>query len=156
MFFTKKEPEELNALRSEVERLKAENEQLLALTKFSQEEIIVVVDLSKNIAMQNDKAKEMIKDPQRLASALNESMESISMDGCQGSVRSRRLSNQCVAYSIIKSDIRNAKEKYQSILRRYGFLDAVWCASDGMALAVYEEETGLTHGKNKVIIGKIS
>ncbi|MEZ7934326.1 MAG: methyl-accepting chemotaxis protein [Sulfurospirillum sp.] len=110
MFFTKKEPEELNALRSEVERLKAENEQLLALTKFSQEEIIVVVDLSKNIVMQNDKAKEMIKDPQRLASALNESMESISMDGCQGSVRSRRLSNQCVAYSIIKSDIRNAKD----------------------------------------------
>lgn len=49
----------------------------------------------------------------------------------------------------------SAKEKYQSLLRRYGFLDAVWCASDGMALAVYEEETGLTHGKNKVIIGGV-
>lgn len=110
MFFTKKEPEELSALRSEVERLKAENEQLLVLSQFSQEEIIIVVDRSKNIVMQNDKAKMIIKEPQRLASALNESMESISMDGCQGSVYSKRLNNELVVYSIIKTDIRNAKD----------------------------------------------
>jgi methyl-accepting chemotaxis protein len=110
MFFTKKEPEELNALRSEVERLKAENEQLLALSKFSQEEIIIVVDRSKNIVMQNDKAKEMIKDPQRLVAVLSESMESVSMDGCQGSVCSKRLNDERVVYSIIKTDVRNAKD----------------------------------------------
>lgn len=110
MFFTKKEPEELAILRNEIVELKAENERLLALSQFSQEEMIVVIDSTKKIVMQNDLAKVTIKEPAKLASLLNESMENISMDGCQGSVLSKRLSPELVAYSIIKTDVRNAKD----------------------------------------------
>jgi len=110
MFFKKKEPEELAILRNEVAQLKAENERLLALSQFSQEEMIVVIDSAKKIVMQNDLAKITIKEPAKLASLLNESMENISMDGCQGSVLSKRLSPELVAYSIIKTDVRNAKD----------------------------------------------
>lgn len=110
MFFTKKEPEELAILRNEVAQLKAENDRLLALSQFSQEEMIVVIDSAKKIVMQNDLAKITIQEPAKLASLLNESMEHISMDGCQGSVLSKRLSPELVAYSIIKTDVRNAKD----------------------------------------------
>ncbi|AOO66336.1 methyl-accepting chemotaxis sensory transducer [Sulfurospirillum halorespirans DSM 13726] len=110
MFFTKKEPEELAILRNEIVELKAENERLLALSQFSQEEMIIVIDSAKKIVMQNDLAKVTIKEPAKLASLLNESMENISMDGCQGSVLSKRLSPELVAYSIIKTDVRNAKD----------------------------------------------
>jgi len=110
MFFQKKEPEELYALRKEIEELKAENELLKLLTKFSQEEMIVVVDQSRMIVMQNDLAKVTIKDPVKLGAALNENDQAISMDGCQGSLSSKRLNADLVAYSIIKTDVRNAKD----------------------------------------------
>jgi methyl-accepting chemotaxis protein len=110
MFFAKKDPEELGILRQEVEVLKAENELLKKLSQFSQEEIIVVVDGAKNIVMQNDLARSMIKEPQKLASLLNESMHDISMQGCQGMVSAKRLNDDLVAYSIMKSDVRNAKD----------------------------------------------
>ena len=110
MFFTKKEPEELAILRNEVAALKIENEHLLTLSQFSQEEMIIVINNDQKIVMQNDLAKMMIKEPAKLASLLRESMETISMDGCQGSVRSKRLSAELIAYSIIKTDVRNAKD----------------------------------------------
>ncbi len=110
MFFQKKEPEELYALRKEIETLKAENALFQSLMKFSQEEMIVVVDKSHTIVMQNDLAKESIKDPVKLGSYLNENNQTISMDGCQGAVSSKRLNADLVAYSIIKTDVRNAKD----------------------------------------------
>jgi len=110
MFFRKKEPEELAILRNEVAALKIENEHLLTLSQFSQEEMIIVINNDQKIVMQNDLAKMMIKEPAKLASLLRESMETISMDGCQGSVRSKRLSAELIAYSIIKTDVRNAKD----------------------------------------------
>jgi len=110
MFFQKKEPEELYALRQEIETLKAENALFQSLMKFSQEEMIVVVDKSHTIVMQNDLAKESIKDPVKLGSYLNENDQTISMDGCQGAVSSKRLNADLVAYSIIKTDVRNAKD----------------------------------------------
>jgi Methyl-accepting chemotaxis protein len=72
--------------------------------------MIVVVDNTQKIVMQNDLAKMTIKEPSKLASRLNESMEHISMNGCEGSVLSKRLSPELVAYSIIKTDVRNAKD----------------------------------------------
>ncbi|AFL69444.1 methyl-accepting chemotaxis protein [Sulfurospirillum barnesii SES-3] len=125
MFFTKKEPEELAILRDEVVALKAENERLLALTHFSQEEMIVVVDNAKKIVMQNDLAKMTIKEPSKLASLLNESMDHISMNGCEGSVRSKRLSPDLVAYSIIKTDVRNAKDSNILSLHQKSISDAL-------------------------------
>ncbi len=125
MFFSKKEPEELAILRNEVVTLKAENERLLHLSQFSQEEMIVVVDSAQKIVMQNDLAKITIKEPAKLASLLKESMETISMDGCQGSVRSKRLSPELVAYSIIKTDVRNAKDSNILSLHQKSISDAL-------------------------------
>lgn len=110
MFFQKKEPEELGVLRNEVALLKAQNEVLQALVPFSQEEMIVVVDAQGQVVMQNDKAKANIKSPELLGRLLKPSMETISMEGCSGSVKSKRLNDNLTAYSIIKSDIRNAKD----------------------------------------------
>ena len=112
MFFQKKEPEALGILRQEIETLKAQNALLKELSLFSQEEMIVVLDASKSIVMQNDLARATIQEPQKLAALLNESMQNISMDGCQGTLRSKRLSEGLVAYSIIKTDVRNAKDSH--------------------------------------------
>lgn len=110
MFFTKKEPVELGELRQKVDSLQQENEMLKNLSRFSAQEMIIVVDGSSNIVMQNDLASTQIKDPKRLASLLKESSTAITMDDCSGSVQSKRLSPDLVAYSIIKVDVRNAKD----------------------------------------------
>jgi len=112
MFFTKKEPEELGLLRTEVASLRAQNELLQSLSLFSQEEMIVVVDASGSIVMQNDLAKNTIKSPELLGRMLKPESQSITMDGCSGVVHSKRLPNDCVAYSIIKVDVRNAKDSH--------------------------------------------
>lgn len=112
MFFQKKEPEELGVLREEVVSLKAENELLLKLLGFSQEEMIVVVDAQGSIVMQNDKAKETIKSPERLGKMLKPNLEMITMEGCSGTVKSKRLNDELTAYSIIKVDVRNAKDSH--------------------------------------------
>lgn len=90
MFFQKKEPEELGILRKEVASLKAENEFLQALLRFSQEEMIVVVDEKGSIITQNDKAKATIKSPELLGKMLKPDLEVITMEGCSGTLRSKR------------------------------------------------------------------
>ncbi len=110
MFFNKKEPEELNALRSEVERLKADNAMLVSLSQFSQEEMIVVLDNTGAVVMQNDLAKRTIQKPDLVAKALKEASTTLSIEGCSGIVKSQRLSNTLMAYSIIKVDVRNSKD----------------------------------------------
>ena len=112
MFFgSKKESEKIYSKeREEIEALRAENALLKNLSTFSQEEIIVVVDNGGNIIMHNDIAAKEVKDLHRLGKALREGMDSITMDGCSGTVASKRLDASCVAYSIIKTDIRSAKD----------------------------------------------
>ncbi|MBP9566161.1 MAG: CZB domain-containing protein [Sulfurospirillum sp.] len=112
MFFQKKEPEELGILRKEVASLKAENEFLQALLRFSQEEMIVVVDEKGSIITQNDKAKATIKSPELLGKMLKPDLEIITMEGCSGTLRSKRLNDNLTAYSIIKVDVRNAKDSH--------------------------------------------
>ena len=110
MFFNKKEPEELNVLRNEVERLKAEQAMLLKLSQFSQEEMIVVLDNTGTIVMQNDLAKRTIQKPDLVGRALKEDSTALSIEGCSGIVKSQRLSDTLIAYSIIKVDVRNSKD----------------------------------------------
>ncbi len=110
MFFQKKEPEALGILREEVASLKAENELLQTLLRFSQEEMIVVLDAKGSIVMQNDKAKETIKSSELLGKMLKPDLEVITMEGCSGTLKSKRLNDDLTAYSIIKVDVRNAKE----------------------------------------------
>ena len=90
--------------------LEAENARLKALASFSQEEIVVVVDSGGNVVMHNDLAASEAKDLNRLGQMLREGMDSITMEGCSGTVSSKRLDESHVAYSIIKTDIRSAKD----------------------------------------------
>jgi methyl-accepting chemotaxis protein len=112
MFFgSKKESENIHSKGLErIAALEAENARLRALSAFSQEEIIVVVDSGGNVIMHNDKAANEAKDLNRLGQMLRENMETITMEGCSGTVSSKRLDESCVAYSIIKNDIRSAKD----------------------------------------------
>lgn len=110
MFFSKKEDKELQPLRDEISALKTQNQLLEALSNFSQEEMIIVVDGAGKLLMQNELAKAQIKSPEALLKLLNPKIESITMDGCNGVVKSRLLPHSCMAYSIMKTDIRNAKD----------------------------------------------
>jgi len=110
MFFNKKESPELALLRDEVASLKAHNELLQTVCAFSQEEMMVVIDASNKIVMQNECAKAHIKSPEKLASLLNPSSQTITMEGCSGVVKAKRLNDELMVYSIIKVDVRNAKD----------------------------------------------
>lgn len=125
MFFKKKEPAELAELRQKVESLQAENEILTKLSKFSSEEIIVVLDTSKNIVMQNDIALSMVKNPELLAKLLHEDTKNVTMEGCNGVVQSKKLSSDLTAYSIIKVDVRNAKESQILSLHQHSITTAL-------------------------------
>jgi len=112
MFFKKKESPQLALFQDEIASLKAENALLQSLCVFSQEEMIVVIDASKKVVMQNELAKATIKSPEHLASLLTPTSQSVTMEGCSGVVKSKRLSDTLVAYSIMKVDVRNAKDSH--------------------------------------------
>ena len=112
MLFQKKEFPELALLRNEVAQLRADNALLTALSDFSQEEMIVVVDASKRIVMQNALAKAMIKSPEQLTSLLTPQSKTVTMEGCTGTVTSKSLNDSLTAYSIIKVDVRNSKDSH--------------------------------------------
>jgi methyl-accepting chemotaxis protein len=125
MFFQKKDDTEILALQESIEKLRDENELLLKLQKFSQEEIILVIDDKQQITMQNDLANIMVKNPQLLAKTLKEDMKTISMEGCSGVVKSSRLSPTLVAYSIMKVDVRNSKDSQILSLHQKSITDAL-------------------------------
>ena len=112
MFFgSKKESEKENSKELEkLKKLEAENKLLKALCAFSQEEIIVVVDGGRNIVMHNNVAASQAKNLDKLGEMLHEGMETITMEGCSGTVASKRLDENHVAYSIVKNDIRSSKD----------------------------------------------
>ncbi len=76
---------------------------------FSQEEIRIVVS-SGEIVARNDLAERSIQNASGLVRALASGSEELSMDGCTGKFKSRTLSDGSTLYSIIKTDIRNAKD----------------------------------------------
>lgn len=119
MFFQKKESPELALLRNEVAQLRADNALLTALSDFSQEEMIVVVDASKRIVMQNALAKAMIKSPEQLTSLLTPQSKTVTMEGCTGTVTSKSLNDSLTAYSIIKVDVRNSKDSHILALHQH-------------------------------------
>jgi methyl-accepting chemotaxis protein len=112
MFFKKKESPELALLRDEIASLKAHNDLLQSLSAFSQEEMIVLIDASKKIVMQNELAKVHIKSPEKLATLLTPTSQSVTMEGCTGVVKAKRLNDDLMMYSIMKVDVRNAKDSH--------------------------------------------
>ncbi|QFR50476.1 chemotaxis protein [Sulfurimonas lithotrophica] len=64
----------------------------------------------------------MVKDDGKLSGALDVNSSKINVDGCSGKVKSKRLSNGDILYSIIKTDIKTDKDsdimsKHQNAIR---------------------------------------
>jgi len=113
MFFnTKVDNTEIEKLNAKIQSL--EDELLLYKESFdySQEEINLVIDNNKKIILKNSLAQNMIKDEAALAMELIKGSDEISLNDCSGKVQSKKLSNGDTLYSIIKSDIRNAKDSH--------------------------------------------
>ena len=104
MFFNRSAPPHeatIASLKEALEKAEAENVLLRHIAAFSQEEIVVVVGSGGTIVHQNALADTMVKDPTRLAANLHEGMESITLDGCNGIVQSKRLDSEhvCLLYT---------------------------------------------------------
>jgi hypothetical protein len=62
------------------------------------------------IDFKNQNAQSMVVDDNKILGALSPSSEKVTVDGCSGIVKSKRLSNGDILYSIIKTDIRTDKD----------------------------------------------
>ncbi|MEA2100760.1 MAG: methyl-accepting chemotaxis protein [Campylobacterota bacterium] len=111
MFFKNKiDKTQIDILNTKI--LELENEKTLYKESFeySQEEIYVVLDKNNNIILQNTLAQNTIKDSSALIRELTKGSSEINLNGCSGNVKSKTLSNGNTIYSIIKTDIKNAKD----------------------------------------------
>ena len=124
MFFSSKNNEsyKVSELENEIEQLKSELNLYKEMVDFSQEEIVVKISRNGNIDYKNTIAESMIKDESKLLRALKEGNNSVNVDGCSGKVKSKRLSNGDVVYSVIKTDIKSDENsdimsKHQGAIR---------------------------------------
>ena len=111
MFFAKNRESVSNDADIErIEYLERELAFYKSALAFSQEEMILIVDKNHQLVYKNQRAEQEIKDINILLSVLSTDKESISVAGCSGSVMSKSLEDGHTIYSIIKTDIRNAKD----------------------------------------------
>ena len=110
MFFNNKvDKSEIDKLNTRIIELENECKIYKEAFEYSQEEICVVVDNKNNIIFQNSYAQGLIKDPSALVNQLILGEDEINLNDCSGKVGSRKISGDNTVYSIIKTDIRNAK-----------------------------------------------
>ncbi len=108
-------------LEQEIESLKAELELSKEIAGFSQEEMIIRVS-NGVIEFKNQNAQAMQVSDDKILSALSPDKDKVTVDGCSGIVKSKRLSNGDTLYNIIKTDIRTDKDsdilsKHQEAIR---------------------------------------
>ena len=113
MFFNKKtDNTKLDELSARIKELESEVAFYKESFEYSQEEICIVVDENNNIVLKNTLAKNLIKDESMLLKELLKGNNEITLNDCSGKVKSQTLFNGNTVYSIIKSDIRNAKDSH--------------------------------------------
>jgi hypothetical protein len=111
MFFNNhKDKNEILELQSKISQLQEELALKDEMLKMSQSEIVVSVSKENKIVFKNSLAEEMVKDEAGLVSSLGINIEDINLNNCSGVVKSLRLSNGDVLYSIVKTDIKNSKD----------------------------------------------
>lgn len=126
MFFSKKEDKEKIAT---LEAALASAQKGLAFYKalagFSQEEMIVALDDSRNFLFTNEQASKMIQDQNALARELQKAESKIELNGCSGKVTSRRLDNNTTLYSIVKTDMRDTRDSGILSIHQQAITDAL-------------------------------
>lgn len=79
---------------------------------FQKKELEELGILRDEVATQNDKAKETIKSPEILGKLFKPNLEFITLEECSGTLHSKHLNEKFTAYSIIRVDVRNAKDSH--------------------------------------------
>lgn len=112
MFFSNKNDnnQKVEELTKTLEELQSTLNTYKEAVGFSQEEIIVVLSKEGKMEFVNDLGKMMIKNEDALIGELRKNEKSITVDGCSGSVSHKVLSSGSTIYSILKTDVRNAKD----------------------------------------------
>ncbi len=112
MFFSNKnEPSQREKeLEAKVQSLQQALEAKEEAVGFSQQEVIVILSPSGNLEFVNDLGKNMIKNENELVRELQKNEDSITVEGCSGSVRHKKLPDGNTLYSVLKTDVRNAKD----------------------------------------------
>ncbi len=112
MFFndTKKCAALTDPLHARIAELETQLKRYEEIFNFSHEELRVVVDTSGTITMKNTLADATIENPSALVKALSNGGSELSLQGCSGVVKHTQLSDGSMLYSIIKTDVRNAKD----------------------------------------------
>ncbi len=118
MFFIKDKQNISNDVDIErIEYLEKELSFYKSALAFSQEEMMLIVDNNNQVVFKNQKAQNNIKDFNTLITALNLGKDTVKVDDCSGNVISKALDNAHTIYSIIKTDVRNAKDS--NIMSKY-------------------------------------
>ncbi|MEA1919599.1 MAG: methyl-accepting chemotaxis protein [Campylobacterota bacterium] len=158
LFSQKVDDSELKALHDRIHSLEAEVSLYKESFDFSQDEIRIVVDSNGIIVMQNENARNAIKDENALLGELRKNSDEIHMDNCSGKVKSRPLSNENTVYSILKTDIKNSQDSdilslHQDAISHAlldsqktftGMLDQLNIMNEESALIADESHDGLT------------
>ncbi len=113
MFFSNnnnKSAEQEAKLQKRVEELESKLESYEEALSFSQEEIVLILSPSGSVEFMNSMARTMVQDESALVQELMKNEDTITVEDCSGSVRHKKLSNGNTIYSIIKTDVRNAKD----------------------------------------------
>lgn len=112
MFFKNKEDKQrITELLEQNQKLQEEVDFYKNIAKFSQEEMLVVLDKSGSIVFQNDSAKTNIKAENELVKELQKNKAIIDVQGCTGKVVSFKDSNSSSTfYRITKTDMRDTRD----------------------------------------------
>jgi methyl-accepting chemotaxis protein len=112
-------------LKEELQKALDEVELYKQALYLSQEDMIIIVDANRNIVFQNSLASMSIKNETAVVSELMKNEDSITVDSCTGQVARKELPNGHTAYSIIKTDVRNAKDSKILSLHQHSMTDAL-------------------------------
>ena len=124
MFFSSRNDakERLQSLELELYKSREELSLYKEMYGFAQAEIMLRVSQNGDLVDTNDIAKQNIKDENILLNEIKKNNDEISIDGCSGLVKSKKLGNGDTLYSIVKTDIRtdknsNIMSKHQNAIK---------------------------------------
>ena len=112
MFFSSKNDnkERVKSLEEELNKVREELGLYKEMYGFSQSEIMLRISQNGELLDTNDIAKQNIKDESALLQEIKKNNNEISVEGCSGIVKHKKLVNGDMLYSIIKTDIRTDKD----------------------------------------------
>ncbi len=111
MFFSNKnDTHKTKELEDKVASLEQELSFYKEVATFSQEEMLVVLDMHGGLLFQNEKASTTIEDPHALFAELKKGNAIIELNHCSGKVVSRRTKDGATLYRITKTDMRDTRD----------------------------------------------